>query len=213
MAAAVIGGDSVGDMLVGFATDPKISEELKRFALRAYSVAMDEKNITGTKQQLEKLVKMAEDTSFDKYQREETYMTIAQIVQPESAAAFKKLLNQKDFFWNMVGVRCLLRLDAEKYLSDALSVSSIAKSEEEINELIDLVSKFTDIQKSEGKVLQSGSAFAKGIVIYAIAKIGNKDDITVLEKVLSSKQKLPKGFKNKSVKDAAKEVINSLKKG
>lgn len=213
-AAAIIGGAPVGDFLISIAVDNALNHELRKYALRAYSVALEEKTILPTDSQVEPLVAMAENAETDKFQREETYLTLGQINLPQTVTALEKLLKDKDFFWRMVGSRCLLRLDGNTHLTTILRTKRITTDEVETRELIQLIAKFPKLKPAVSTVLQSAHAFSIGVAINVLATIGDKKTITALQKIKSSATRLPKLFSERTVGAAASTAIDAIgKKG
>ncbi|MBN2341097.1 MAG: hypothetical protein JXX29_04110 [Deltaproteobacteria bacterium] len=211
-AAAIIGGAPVGDFLVGVATDNTLNDELRKYALRAYSVALEDGSIAPTESQLIPLVAMAENTALDKYQREEVYLTLAQIDLPQSVLALEKLLSSKEFFWRMVGARCLLRLDGNTHLTTVLQSKRITTDAEETGEFIALIAKFPKIKSALIAALQSSHPYSVAIAINALALMGGTDALAALKKYQTSTVRLPRLFSTKTVGDAATAAIDAIEK-
>jgi hypothetical protein len=212
VAAAIIGGEPIADTLLDLATNNKVSAELQRFALRAYSQSLDQGHIKPSKDRLDRLFKMAENTEYDRYQREETYLVIAQAGDKEDAVRVRKLLSNDVFFWRLVGLRCLLRMDPEGQIKPALETEDLARSGEEINDIILWVIKFPKLLPKLRELVGDGEPFARGVAIYVLATAGTSADVALLEKRAGDTTKLPKGFEHKTLGEAAKAAIAALKK-
>jgi len=212
VAAAIIGGDAAAVALLDLATDKGLSAELQRFSLRAYSQAVDQGNIKPNKEHLTRLFAMGENSEeFDPYQREETYLVIAQVGGKEDTARVAKLLENEEFFWRLVGLRCLLRMDGEGQLGPALEVKDLARSTKEANEIIDWVVKFPKLMPTVRQVLDSGGPFAKAVAVAVLAAGGNAEDKALIEKLADDGTKLPGVFEQKTLGEAAKAAIEALK--
>jgi hypothetical protein len=213
VAAAIIGGHAIADTLLDLATDKNLTDELQRFALRAYSQSLTNGSIKATRKQIDILFVMAENTEFDKFQREETYLTIAQAGGPRDSERMTKLLTNEVFFWRLVGLRCLLRMDGKNQLAGALNTKKLARDNEEISEVIIWTSRFPKFVEQIRAVLKGGNAFAKGVAVYALGVVGSLDkDVPMLEGLLNNKTRLPDGFDHKTLGEAAKAAINEIKK-
>ncbi len=213
VAAAIIGGQAIANTLLDLATDKDLSDELQRFALRAYSQSLDNGSIKATPGQMDILFVMAENTEFDKFQREETYLTIAQAGGPKDSDRMAKLLTNDVFFWRLVGLRCLLRMDGKNQLASALNTKKLARDGEEISEVIIWTSRFPKLVDQIREALKEGNTFAKSVAVYALGVVGSIDkDVPMLERLLDNKTKLPDGFDHKTLGEAARAAINEIKK-
>jgi len=215
IAAAVIGGPEVASALLDLATDKNLSAELQRFALRAYSQAIESAYIKTDKGQLDRLFAMAENPEYDKYQREETYLTLAQTAGKEEIPRVAALLANEEFYWRLVGLRCLLRIDGENQLAPALATKGLATTADEVDEVVAWIAKFPKLLPMVREVLKSGDPFSQGVAVYVLAIKGDPSaDVPVLEG-LPGKTILPKGFEHATLGDAAKAAIERLanKKG
>ena len=216
IAAAVIGGNDVAGALLDLATDKKLSAELQRFALRAYSQAIESAYIQPDKAQLDRLFAMAENVEYDRYQREETYLTLAQCAGKEGVPRIAALLGSDEFYWRLVGLRCLLRLDGEGQLAPALATKGLATSADEVDEVIGWTAKFPKLLPAVRDVLKTGDAFARGIAVYVLSIKGDPaTDAPLLQGLVTDKTGLPKGFEHATLGDAAKAALERLasKKG
>jgi hypothetical protein len=213
VAAAIIGGPAIADTLLDLATDKNLSDEMQRFALRAYSQSLDNGSIKATPGQMDILFTMAENTEFDKFQREETYLTIAQAGTSKDSERMINLLTNEVFFWRLVGLRCLLRMDGKNQLVRALNAKKLARDSDETSEVIMWTSRFPKLIDQIHEALKEGNTFAKGVAVYALGVIGSIDkDVPILEGLLDNKIKLPDGFDHKTLGEAAKAAINEIKK-
>jgi len=213
IAAAVIGGGPVANTFLDLATNNKLSAELQRFALRAFSQALEQKNIKANPKYVERLFEMAENTAYDQYHREETYLTIAQAGGEKEAPRVAKLLHNEEFFWRLVGMRCLLRMDGEKQLEGILTTKKLSKSAIEVKDVIYWAGRFPKLAPQFTKLLQSKNMFAKGVATYVIGDIGKKEtDLPILDGLIKSKGKLPKGFLHITIGEAAKAAKEKLAK-
>ena len=211
LAAASIGGTGVANALVALATNSDLSEELQRFSLRAYSQSLGTKYIKPDKKLTEKLFEMAEDTKFDQFQREETYLTIAQSATVEDTPRIAKLLKEKDFFWRQVGLRILMRVDGEGQLEKALKTKMLATTKRETADIIDWVAKFPKLTPTIRKLLKSKNLFIKAVCVYVLAANGKIDkDADALKALVNSKSKISK-FKHKTLGQAAEAALKNLK--
>jgi hypothetical protein len=212
VAAAIIGGEDVAQTLLDLATDKGLTAELQRFALRAYSQSVEQGNIKPKKEHLDRLFSMGENTEFDPYQREETYLVLAQVGGKEDTARVAKLLENEEFFWRLVGLRCLLRMDGEGQLGPALDTEDLARSGKEVNEIIEWVIKFPKLLPTVRKVLESGGPAAKAYAVNVLGAAGNAADAAAIEKLAGDGAKLPKVFEHRTVGEAAKAALEALKK-
>jgi hypothetical protein len=216
IAAAVVGGDDVANALLELATDKKLDAELQRFSLRAYSQSIDTGYIKPDKVQLDRLFAMAENTEYDKFQREETYLTLAQAGGKDDVVRVSKLLESEEFFWRLVGMRCVLRMDGEGQLAPVLKTKGLATDAEEVDEVIGWIAKFPKLLPSVRGLLQGDDAFSRAVAVYVLGMKGDKAaDAPLLEKLTSDKTKLPPGFDHAALGEAAKAALEGLaqKKG
>jgi hypothetical protein len=216
IAAAVIGGNDVAGSLLDLATNKELSAELQRFALRAYSQAIESAYIKPDKEQIDRLFAMAENAEYDKYQREETYLTLAQTTGKDAIPRIAPLLDNEDFYWRLVGLRCLLRIDGEGQLPKVLATKGLATSADEVDEVIGWTAKFPKLLPAARDVLKTGDSFARGVAVYVLSIKGDLAlDAPVLQGLESDKTGLPKGFEHATLGDAAKAAIERLasKKG
>ena len=215
IAAAIIGGAPIADALLKIATDRKQSDELQRYALRAFSDSVTRKAVTPTDEEMNLLCAMAENPEFDKYQREETYYVIAQVGRKEDIKRLRKLLAEEDSFWQAVGFRSLLRSDGEGQLRSALQEldqREYIEGEDEVNELISRIASFPKLLPIVRSLLAERSAAIRGIAVGVIAKIGQPEDQKALIALGGDKARLPKGFVHKTVGEAAKNAAETIKK-
>ncbi len=210
--AAIIGGEAIAGTLIELATNKNLNAELQRFALRAFSMALDNEHIEASDERLQKLLEMAENDEYDKFQREETYLTISQAGGEEQVDQVAQLLEKEDFFWRLVGLRCLLRMDGENQLARVLATDDLATSGQQINDVILWVARFPKLLPQVREVAQKGEPFARGVAIYVMGVIGKKEEVALLKKLAGSKKKLPRGFEHKSVGEAAKAVLADFEK-
>jgi hypothetical protein len=216
IAAAVVGGSEVAQALLDLATDKKLDAELQRFALRAYSQSIESTYIKPDKAQIDRLFAMAENPEYDQFQREETYLTLAQAGGRDDVARVSKLLLSEEFFWRLVGMRCILRMDGEGQLAMVLRSKQLATDAEEVDEVVGWIAKFPKLLPAVREVLKSDDAFPRAVAVYVLGMKGDKaTDAPVLEKLVTDKTKLPQGFDHATLGDAAKAALESLaqKKG
>jgi len=213
VSAAIIGGAPVADMLLAMATNKGLSPELQRFALRAFSMSLETGGLQATQAQVDILFTMAENREYDQYQREETYLTIAQAARKEDAERMSKLLLEDNFFWRLTGLRCLLRMDGEGWLEKALTTKKLAREASEVGEIVEWTSKFPGLADTFRALLGNKSAMVKGVAIYSLGVTGDKaKDVPLLQKLSSSGTKLPAGFKHATVGEAAAFAVAELDK-
>ncbi|MCK9461309.1 MAG: hypothetical protein M0R80_16900 [Proteobacteria bacterium] len=213
IAAAVVGGEGVANALLDLATTKELDAELQRFALRAYSQSIESGYIKPDATQMGRLFAMAENEEYDKFQREETYLTLAQAGGKADVARVAKLLESDEFFWRLVGVRCILRMDGEGQLATVLRSKGLATDAEEVDEVIGWIAKFPKLTPAVRALLEGGDVFAKGVAVYVLGMKGDKAaDVPALEKLAADKTKLPKGFDHATLGDAAKAALESLAK-
>jgi hypothetical protein len=216
IAAAVVGGGDVASALLDLATDKNLNAELQRFALRAYSQSIETGYIKADAAQLERLFAMAENPEYDKFQREETYLTLAQAGGKPEAARVAKLLESDEFFWRLVGMRCVLRMDGEGQLATVLAAKGLATDAEEVDAVVGWIGKFPKLLPAVRELLKGGDAFSRAVAVYVLGMKGDKAiDAPLLEGLASDKTKLPQGFEHATLGDAAKAALGSLaqKKG
>jgi hypothetical protein len=218
VAAAAIGGAPVADALIGFATDPKLDAALQRFALRALSQSIDKKRVTLDDARMAKIVAMAESPDTDKFQREETFYLVAQAGRPADLALFTKLLADKDSFFRAVALRCLLRTNPEAQLEPALleiARLGLTTTAEDVNEVIYRVDSFPKLLPKVRGLVDSKNPFVRAVSAYVLGDIGLASDKAILEKLAGDKTRLPKGFENATLGEAAKKGIEkiTLKRG
>jgi hypothetical protein len=216
IAAAVIGGNDVAGALLELATDKNLSAELQRFSLRAYSQSIDSGYIKPDKTQLDRLFAMGENPEYDKFQREETYLTLAQCAGKAEIPRIAALLGNEDFFWRLVGLRCLLRVDGEGQLASALATPGLATDADEVDEVVGWVAKFPKLLPAVRALLKSGDVFSRGVAVSVLAIKGEPGvDAPALEGLESDKTRLPKGFEHATLGEAAKAALEGLanKKG
>lgn len=212
VAAAAIGGQAIGDALLNLATNKDVSDALQRFALRAYSEAAANKRLTPSNDDIVKLFGMAENSNYDQFQREETYYVIAQADRDQDIPRLRKLLGNKTAFFRYVGLRCLLRMDGEKLLVSALSeFGDAAESQEDVVEAIDRVLSFPELIAKAATLVDAKSAFAQGVGLMVLSQRGTAEALPAIEKVVNSKEKLPNGFDQKTVGEAAKAAMAAIK--
>jgi len=209
--AGVIGGEALADALVELASAKDLSAELQRFALRAYSMAFEKGHMKASPGRMERLFEMAESAEYDKYHREETYLTIAQIGEASAADRVARLLQEKDFFMRLVGLRCLLRMDGPGQIGRALGTRGLAASAREIAEVVDWVGRFPDLREALLEVASSGTPFARGVALQALATVGGAADAEAIGGLAGNRTRLPKGFEHGTVGEAARATAEKLK--
>jgi hypothetical protein len=216
IAAAVVGGEDVAIALLDLATDKKLDAELQRFALRAYSQSIESGYIKPDKAQMDRLFAMAENPEYDKFQREETYLTLAQAGGKDDVARVAKLLASEEFFWRLVGMRCVLRMDGEGQLAPVLRSKGLATDAEELDEVIGWVAKFPKLLPAVRDLLKGDDLFSRAVAVSVLGMKGDKAvDAPLLEGLVTDKTKLPNGFEHATLGEAAKAALASLaqKKG
>jgi hypothetical protein len=212
MAASTIGGEPIGDGLLRLATDKNVSDALQRFALRAYSEAAAGKRIAPGDDDIAKLFAMAENTAYDQYQREETYYVIAQANRKQDIPRLRRLLAHKTAFFRYVGLRCLLRMDGENLLVDALKdFGQNASGKDDVIEAVDRLMSFPELIPKAVDLVASSSPFVQGVGILVLSARGTGQELPALEKVVGNKSKLPRGFDQKTVGEAASVAISAIK--
>lgn len=213
VAAAIIGGAPVADALLDLAVNQKLTPELRRFALRAFSMSLENEGVKAEKRHFEILFQMAENREYDQYQREETYMTIAQAGGKDEAERVSRLLEEDNFFWRLVGLRCLLRMDGEAWLGKALKTKKLVREDSEVAEIVEWTAKFPKLADSLRSLLNDRNSFVKGVAIYALAQVGDKSkDVELLKKKTGDRAKLQSGFEHKTVGEAAAFAVAQLEK-
>lgn len=215
VAASIIGGDAIASTLLAFATDAELSPKLQRYALRAFSDGIHKKAISLNDSYVETLFGLAENTSFDQYQREETYYVIAQAKRERDLPKIRKLMESQDSFWRAVAFRCLLRMDGKGQLVSALTElgkTGVGDSKDEVDELIARVASFPDLKPAVLSGLKSPSTFTRAVAVAVLAQNGTKEDAESLKPYNSDKVKLPKGFEHKTLGDAVKAAIVAISK-
>jgi len=212
VSAAIVGGDALAETLLDLATDNKLSAELQRFALRAFSQSVENKHIAPDKARIDRLFTMAENVEYDRYQREETYLTIAQAGTKEDALRVRKLLVEEDFFWRLVGLRCLLRMDGEGQLEHALGQAKLVTSADEIAEVASWVGKFPKLLPVVRGLVKSSNPYVRGLALAVLGSSGEPQDKALLDGLGDDKTKLPKVFPHKTVGEAAKAAAADLAK-
>jgi hypothetical protein len=212
VSAAIIGGTAVADTLLDLATDKKLNAELQRFALRAFSQAVENENIAPSQERIDRLFGMGENVEYDRYQREETYLTIAQAGSKQDAVRVRKLLVEEDFFWRLVGLRCLLRMDGEGQLEHALAHEKLITSGDEISEVVTWVAKFPKLLPKVRELTGHANPYVKGFALYVLGAAGEAQDVALLEGLAGDRTKLPKGFQHGTVGEAAKAIAADLAK-
>jgi len=217
ISASIIGGAPVADALLALATDDDLSDELQRLSLRAFSVALDEGNVSLTGAHVDKLFSMAGSSEYDQYQREETYYVIAQGKREEDVPRIREMLKEKNFFWKAVGLRCLLRMNGKDLLAGALEDLGAAKvgdDGDDVTEVVSRIAAFPDLLPEVRGLLSSGDLFSRAIAVYVLAGIGEKKDAAELGKLAGDGSKLPAGFEHKTLGEAAAAAVKELgKKG
>lgn len=216
IAAAVIGGGEVAAALLDLATDKDLSAELQRFSLRAYSQAIDSGYIRPDRAQIDRLFSMAENAEYDRYQREETYLTLAQCAGKGDVPRMAALLASEDFFWRLVGLRCLMRMDGEGQLAGALRTAGLATTPDEVDEVVGWIAKFPKLLPAVRGVLGGDDPFSRGVAISVLALRGEAAvDGPALEALAGDRTRLPKGFEHATLGAAAKAALAQLanKKG
>ncbi|HUT76266.1 MAG TPA: hypothetical protein VM285_01175, partial [Polyangia bacterium] len=183
-----------------------------RFALRAYSKSFEKGHMKSTPARMERLFALGESAEYDKYQREETYLTIAQIGGAAEADRVGRLLQDKDFYLRLTGMRCMLRMDGPGQIKRILETKGLASSAEEIGDVIDWVGKFPDLREALRALAVSGAPFSRGVAILALGASGDGSDAETLGKLAGDRTKLPKGFKYRTLGEAAKAATEELKK-
>ena len=213
IAAAVIGGNAIGSLLLKTAGNTELSAELQRYALRAYSEGLTKQSIKPDKAQAAALIAIAENAKQDRNQREEAYYVIAQTGDKSAVPGIRKLLQQKDEYFRAVALRSLLRLDGENLLAEALEDLERSKrvsTEEEVDGIVERVAAFPPLLPKVRGLLGSESAFIAGIAVLVLADMGVKNDKELLASLEKDERNLPKGFKHKKLQDAVKAAMESI---
>ena len=213
LAASIIGGDALAEMLLSFAANPDLSAELQRFSLRAYSEAAAKKNVTVTPAQIEKLFEIAENSRLDQNQREEAYYVIAQVGTENDAPRVRKLLRSKVSFWRSVALRSLLRLEGESQvlsLLQEIDKSGRVKDNEEVEDIISRIAAFPAVVVKIRELLSDESTFIVGIAVGTLGEAGTKDDLELLKPLLNDERNLPKSFKHTKLSDAVKAAVEKI---
>jgi hypothetical protein len=214
-AASVIGGGTVADVLLDVATNHDLSAELRRHAVRALSVAVQNKAMELTDSHMARLFALAESRKLDRYQREETYYVIAQAGRTRDLPRIRRLLTRKDPFWRAVGLGCVLRIDGEGQLEAVLRQLERQKrtrKSDDVDEIILRVSSFPNLLPQVRELLGSPSSFIRGVAIGVLGRIGTGEDAENMTKLFRDKTKLPKGFKYKTLDSAARAAVQVIEK-
>ncbi len=213
IAAATIGRDPIGRAFLEIAADAEADPKLQRLSLRAFSEAMINGAIKVTDDHAAALFSIAEDVKLDRAQREEAYYVIAQAKRKADEPKFKKLLKSKDETWRAVGLHCLLRMGGEKALEKTLKeVYDIGttKTEEDVEGVITRVVNLPELMPVVRGLLMSDSAFVVGIALRILGETGGAEDLEAVKKLVKDERDLPKGFKHKTVSEAADAAIAQL---
>jgi hypothetical protein len=213
IAAATIGGNAIGLLLLKVAANAELAPELQRYALRAYSEGINKESIKADQAHIDILFTIAENSKQDQYQREEAYYVIAQAAGKEEVIRVRRLLRGKDSFFRAVGFRCLLRMDGEALLADVLEELEKSKkvtSEEEVDGIVERITAFSALLPTIRKLLSSESAFTVGIAVSVLRDMGVKDDLKLLESLEKDERNLPKGFKHTKLRDAVKAAMTGI---
>jgi hypothetical protein len=210
--AAIIGGEALADALLDLAMTKGLDAELQRFALRAYSMSFEKGHMKSSPARMERLFALGENPEYDKFHREETYLTIAQIGAAADADRVGRLLQDKDFYLRLTGLRCMLRMDGPGQIKRILETKGLAASDQEIADVVSWIGKFPDLRKALLPLAAAGTPFSRGVAVQALGIIGKADDAAALEKLAGDRTKLPKGFKNRTLGEAAKAAALVLKK-
>jgi hypothetical protein len=210
--AAIIGGEALADAMIDLATAKDLNAELQRFALRAYSMSFEKGHMKSSPARMERLFALGESTEYDKFHREETYLTIAQIGAKTDADRVGRLLLDKDFYLRLTGMRCMLRMDGPGQIKRILETKGLAVSAEEIRDVIDWAGKFPELREALRGIAATGSPFARGVAISALGAVGDATDAETLAKLAGDRTKLPKGFKHGTLGEAARAATEELKK-
>ena len=211
-AAGIIGGSAVADFLVSLVSDSGQSAQLRDFALLVYSTALENKKLNATNAHAVHLVAVAEDAAQDKKIRENIYLTLAQMTFPAATDSLTRLLVSDDFFWRMVGARCLFRQSGDKQLLTVLQTKKIATDSQEISELVSMIARFPKLKIALISTLAGTDNFSVGIAVAALGILGNAKDIPHLEKIKGNRGRLPAGFSAKTVGAAASDAILAIEK-
>jgi hypothetical protein len=161
---------------------------------------------------MERLFAIGESSEYDKFHREETYLTIAQIGGAADAERVGRLLQDKDFYLRLTGMRCMLRMDGPGQIKRILETKGLAASAQEISEVIDWVGKFPDLRGALRQLVGAGTPFARGVAILALGVIGDGSDAETLGQLAGDRTKLPKGFRHGTLGEAARAMAEELKK-
>lgn len=215
VSASIIGGAPTASALLEIAGNEKTNSKLQRFALRAYSEGLNTGNIEADDAQVKKLFTIAQNESFDQYHREETYYVIAQIGRKQDLEKLRKVLESKDDFWRAVAFRCILRMDGEGQLEEAISElekNGGLSTEKEYEEITSRVASFPNLLPKVRDLLNSSRPAVQAVAVDVMAEIGSPQDAAAIEKLTESKEKLPKGTGHKTLGDAAKDALEKLKK-
>ncbi len=215
VSAAIIGGSPIADMLLGLSTNNEVSGELQRFALRAFSESVNTGSVKLGDPQINTLFGMAENTDFDKFQREETYYVIAQAGRKDDLPRFRKLLSEKSSFWRAVGLRCILRIDGEGQLASVLQEIArlkMSKNKKDVEEVISRIASFPKLLPKIRKLVDNTNPFVSAVAVSVLGQIGTKDDIKKLINFIGKKTKLSKGFEHKTLGLTAQAAVEAIKK-
>jgi len=112
-----------------------------------------------------------------------------------------------------VALQCLLSMGGEAVLEKTLKeVESLGltKTEEDVDNVMVRIIGLPDLMPGVQKLLKSDSAFATGIAVGVLGEAGSGEDFEALKKLKDDDRDLPKGFRHKTVGDAAKAAIAQL---
>jgi hypothetical protein len=214
LSASIIGGNAVGQFLLRVASDAESSPERQRFALRAYYEGIDKERILSDRTHLDTLFSIAENEKQDQYQREEAYYVIAEAGTKADIPRIRRLLKHKDPFFRAVGLKCLLLMEGETALLEILleiEKSKKAVTEEEVLKITARVAAFPKLLPKIRELLSDPSVFIMGIAVGVLQEIGVEDDLVRLASLENDERNLPKGFKNKKLRDAVKAAMDSIR--
>ncbi|MBN2719046.1 MAG: hypothetical protein JXX14_24575 [Deltaproteobacteria bacterium] len=211
-AAGILGGQPVADFLIALVVNPNLSAQLRDYGLLVFFTAMEQQRIIASVSHATQLVAIAEDTTQAQAFREQVYLTLAQMTFPVATASFSLLLSSRDFFWRMLGARCLLRQNGKQHLPTVLQTRKIVTDTTETGELISLVAKFPSLKDTLISTLSGTHSFSVGIAISVLGIVGNRNDIPQLEKLRENRGRLPSVFSASTIGAAASAAISAIEK-
>ncbi len=213
-ALSIIGEDPAARYLLGAVSDEELSVEIRQSLLNAYWDGVKAKRIVINAAHLGMLFEIAENFKQPKFLQENAYRIISNSEMQEALPKIKRLLRNKDMSFRLLGLECVLRLDGENSLEEALdelSRSRKVETEEEISAIVEIIASFITLQNKITELLIGRSVFVIGIVVMVLEKNGQLNDIKYLKSLEKDERNLPKGFKNKKLQDAVNTAIGSIK--